>query len=73
MRTVARTKRRITKADWRRWGRKGGRTGGRLRALALTPERRAEIAKKGGEAKAAKQREREAIAAAQDRPVVAEA
>jgi hypothetical protein len=32
-------------------GRKGGRVGGPARAASLTPERRAEIAKKGAEAR----------------------
>jgi len=36
-----------TKAQRRKWGSKGGRIGGNRRALALSPERRAEIARMG--------------------------
>ena len=40
-----------TKAQRRKWGAKGGRIGGYRRALSLSPERRAEIAKLGAAAR----------------------
>jgi hypothetical protein len=36
-----------TKAQRRKWGSKGGKIGGYRRAMTLTPERRAEIARAG--------------------------
>ena len=51
-------KRRITKAERSKWGRKGGRVGGALRAAKLTPERRREIGKAAIEARWAKERAR---------------
>ena len=41
---------------FREWGREGGRKGGKRRAEKLTPERRKEIASKGGKAAAGKPR-----------------
>ena len=38
-------------AKRRRWGAKGGRIGGRMRAKLLTPERRSEIARMGAAAR----------------------
>ena len=36
-----------TKAQRRKWGSKGGKIGGYRRAMALTPDRRKEIARMG--------------------------
>ena len=36
-----------TKAQRRKWGAKGGKIGGRMRARILSPERKSEIARMG--------------------------
>lgn len=56
---MAKPKRPITARDRRRWGRKGGKLGGRLRAASLSPARRSEIARIAISARWAKQRAQE--------------
>lgn len=46
-----------TKAQRILWARKGGKIGGKRRALSLSPERRAEIARAAAEARWARVRE----------------
>ena len=43
-----------TAAQRRKWGRAGGKIGGRMRARLLSPERRAEIARMGATTRWAK-------------------
>jgi hypothetical protein len=43
-----------TTAQRRKWGRSGGKIGGRMRARLLTPERKSEIARIGAAARWAK-------------------
>ena len=45
------TKKNGTKAQRIKWARKGGLIGGKRRAMALTPERRSEIARAAAKAR----------------------
>ena len=46
-----------TKAQRRKWGSKGGKIGGRMRARLLSPARRVEIARLGAATRWAREKE----------------
>jgi hypothetical protein len=41
----------FTREDFRRWGREGGRIGGKVRMAKLTPEERLKLSRKANRAK----------------------